>query len=105
MGHSFARHLSNWSAGNPFGLVNCQVRWFFKGGLSVQNAIRLFKSEVADFRPEAVVLLCGDNDINAETVAEELASLIHATASVFSGAQVRAKADSSFSGYTLQIHP
>ena len=77
-----------------FSLVNCDVKWLFRGGIRVKDVLKFWRAILTKFQPEAIFLLVGDNDIGGvknDNGIEELVALIEATASVLVGSQIGAK--------------
>ena len=100
VGHSFSRRLldftrrreENRSEDSSFKLVNAEVRWFFQGGMKAKDVLSRWQDQLADFRPQLVVLMIGDNDIEKGVDVDGLAGLIHAIASVLLSKRVGAHA-------------
>ena len=90
VGHSFVRRLYDFTCradsekteDSQFNLRNTTVRWFFKGGLGASDVLPRWQRQLADFKPQAVIFMIGDNDVERGVDIEGLAGLIQAMASL-----------------------
>ena len=75
-----------------FNLERCEAKWFVEGGLSTESVLK-WRDSISHFSPDVVVVMVGDNDYaKYKDRVEEFALLMTATASVFVGNKIKAKA-------------
>ena len=73
VGHSHVRRLEEHCNGDNLSLNNLQIRFFSRGGLTVPQLFdRDILTPLLAFRPQGLVLLIGDNDIQPSSSPHQI---------------------------------